>query len=162
MPSFSKTSQERKATCCMELQLIADDAIEVIDFSFIEGARDKDTQDRYYRTGVSTVQWPNSKHNITEDQPLSLAMDLWPYIPGFGALSGHPDQVKEIMAKTGRSKAEVNSFIRKAFAKLAGVVIACAHGRGYKIRWGGDWNGNGNMLDQRFHDLPHFEYAGTR
>ena len=28
---------------------------------------------------------------------------------------------------------------------------------GVDIRWGGDWNGDFNLKNQNFYDLPHFE-----
>lgn len=157
MPSFSNRSERRLSMLCTELSAVAHDSIKVIDFSVIETARTRDTQERYFNEGVSRLRWPESKHNVCEDRPRAEAMDLWPYIPEFGALSGHPRQITAIAGDTGRSEAEVKEFIYKAFARLAGVVQACAAARGYSVRWGGDWDGDGSMLDQNFHDLPHFE-----
>jgi peptidoglycan LD-endopeptidase CwlK len=28
---------------------------------------------------------------------------------------------------------------------------------GIEIRWGGDWDGDGDLSDHKFNDLPHFE-----
>lgn len=157
MPSFGNSSKTRLDTLCLELVEVAHDAIDIIDFSVIETVRSKPLQDKYFNSGTSSVQWPNSKHNVFEGRPLPEAMDLWPYVKPFGALSGHSDQVAEIATDTGRSKQEVREFIYKAFSRLAGVVEACAAKRGYKVRWGGDWDGDYNLIDQKFHDLPHFE-----
>jgi len=157
MANFGNSSKARLQTLCPELVAVAYDSIVVTDFSVIETARGKPQQDHYVAIGASTVEWPDSKHNVHDGRPLPEAMDLWPYVPAFGALSGHPDQIAEIADKTGRSVAEVQAFVLKAFARLAGVVETCAIERGHKIRWGGDWDGDGNLLDQNFHDLPHFE-----
>ena len=157
MPNFGNASKARLNTLCPELVEVAYDAIQVIDFSVIETVRGKPLQDKYFNSGTSTVQWPNSKHNVYDLRPLPEAMDLWPYVKPFGALSGHPTQVEKIAAETGRSKSEVREFIYKAFARMAGVIEACAHQRGYKVRWGGDWDGDYNLIDQKFHDLPHIE-----
>ena len=136
------------------------DAIEVIDFTVIETIRDKRTQDRYFNSGASHVQWPNSKHNIYRGRPIAEAMDLWPYIKGIGAISGHPSQIKAIAINHNLNQDQVKAFVYKAFARLAGAVQAVAYTNGHMLRWGGDWDNDGNMLDQNFHDLPHFEFKG--
>ena len=46
---------------------------------------------------------------------------------------------------------------RDRFILLAGHVLAVANKRGLKVRWGGDWNGNLVVRDERFQDLGHFE-----
>lgn len=40
---------------------------------------------------------------------------------------------------------------------LASVVLQCAAELDIKIRWGGDWSGDGRSSDERFFDGPHFE-----
>jgi peptidoglycan L-alanyl-D-glutamate endopeptidase CwlK len=40
---------------------------------------------------------------------------------------------------------------------VAGVMFACANELNIKIRWGLDWNSNGNILDNKFNDMYHFE-----
>jgi peptidoglycan L-alanyl-D-glutamate endopeptidase CwlK len=40
---------------------------------------------------------------------------------------------------------------------VAGVIFACASELNIKIRWGGDWNSDGNILDNKFNDQYHFE-----
>jgi peptidoglycan L-alanyl-D-glutamate endopeptidase CwlK len=42
---------------------------------------------------------------------------------------------------------------------MAGVVKGVAAMQGIPVRWGGDWNGDGdgNLFDSNFDDLPHFE-----
>jgi len=157
MAIFGKTSRARLVTLCPELRRVAYDAIRVIDFSVIETERCEIAQNRYVDTGVSTVRWPNSKHNVCKGRLEPEAMDLWPYVPAFGALSGHPAQITDIAVESGRTPIEVRDFVYKAFARLAGVVEACGIARGYEVRWGGDWDGDGNLIDQDFHDLPHFE-----
>lgn len=43
------------------------------------------------------------------------------------------------------------------FYHFAGFVHGTAVNMDIPIRWGGDWNGNLNLRDQRFFDLVHFE-----
>ena len=40
---------------------------------------------------------------------------------------------------------------------FAGFVMGIATGMGIDIRWGGDWNQNDQVKDNKFDDLPHFE-----
>lgn len=40
---------------------------------------------------------------------------------------------------------------------IAGIMFACASELGIKIRWGLDWNGNGDIRDNKFNDAYHFE-----
>ncbi|WP_232367585.1 M15 family metallopeptidase domain-containing protein [Alteromonas pelagimontana] len=50
-----------------------------------------------------------------------------------------------------------------AFAVFAGFVQCVArqlYAEGkitHLVRWGGDWDMDGQTLDQKFNDLPHFE-----
>ena len=46
---------------------------------------------------------------------------------------------------------------KERFYYFAGFVNATAKSLGINIRWGGDWNGDNNLKDQNFFDLPHFE-----
>jgi len=105
------------------------------------------------------LKWPDSKHNITPERPLSDAVDVWPWVPPFGALSGNPEHIATIALMANVTDEEAWDFVYKAFARVYGVFEACAGLRGYKTRWGGDWDGDGNLLDQNFHDLPHIEFV---
>ena len=40
---------------------------------------------------------------------------------------------------------------------IAGIVLAIARLRGIPVRWGGNFNRDGQILEQSFDDLPHFE-----
>ena len=40
---------------------------------------------------------------------------------------------------------------------MAGYIQATADKLGIKIRWGGDWDSDGDLDDQTFMDLGHFE-----
>lgn len=49
------------------------------------------------------------------------------------------------------------------FSRMAGTILAVAdilYKQGkikYRLRWGGDWNGNNKTLDERLKDYCHFE-----
>jgi hypothetical protein len=44
-----------------------------------------------------------------------------------------------------------------ALGYIAGRIIAIGLEEGIVIRWGGDWDRDGSVLDQKFDDLFHFE-----
>ncbi len=46
---------------------------------------------------------------------------------------------------------------KSRFNLMADHVLAAAKELGVKVRWGGDWNMNGDWKDERFYDGPHFE-----
>lgn len=54
----------------------------------------------------------------------------------------------------------VDASLREDLSYLAGLAVAYGILRGYRIRWGGDWNGDGNTADNKFDDLFHFELQG--
>lgn len=131
MPVFSEASKAQLDTLDGRLRRVLERAIRYYDFSVLEGHRGEDAQNRAFAKGLSQVQWPNGKHN----KKPSLAVDIAPY----------PIDWSEKSAAVER------------FAFLAGVVMACAKEEGVKIRWGGDWDVDGDTRDERFRDRPHFE-----
>jgi peptidoglycan L-alanyl-D-glutamate endopeptidase CwlK len=36
-------------------------------------------------------------------------------------------------------------------------MLGIASGLGIKLRWGGNWNGDFNLKDNKFQDIGHFE-----
>lgn len=46
---------------------------------------------------------------------------------------------------------------KSRFNEMAKHVLAAATELGIHIRWGGDWNMNGDWKDEKFYDGPHFE-----
>jgi peptidoglycan L-alanyl-D-glutamate endopeptidase CwlK len=129
---FSQQSKDVLSTCCNELQQVCDLAITLclIDFSAVCGHRGQEEQTEYYNTGKSKIMWPHSKHNSIP----SLAVDLVPWVRG------------------------KSSYRKEHCCYLAGVVMGVASLAGIKIRWGGNWNMDGEpVTDQDFQDLVHFE-----
>ena len=45
----------------------------------------------------------------------------------------------------------------KRFYYFAGIVLATADEMGIRLRWGGDWDMDNDLNDQKFMDLVHFE-----
>lgn len=131
MPSFSKRSKDRLATCHPELQLLFEEVVKVYDCSVLCGHRTEEEQNEAYESGNSQLQWPDGKHNSYP----SNAVDVAPYISGVGIDWENTAQ----------------------FYHFAGYVQGVAESMGITIRCGCDWNMNRDVSDQTFDDLVHFE-----
>jgi peptidoglycan L-alanyl-D-glutamate endopeptidase CwlK len=153
MPQFSESSKKKVAECRVELQVVLTDAIKAVDFSVICGFRSKEEQDKAVAAGNSKVKFPNSKHNKSPSE----AFDIYPYSKKFGLLLDTPAVITKIMEKTGKSKVDAVRYILEEFMILAGVIKGVAASNRVPIRWGGDWDSDGDRLDQSFNDLAHFE-----
>jgi len=46
---------------------------------------------------------------------------------------------------------------RDGFHYMGGMIRGIAHQLGLKVRWGGDWNSDGDVKDNTFDDLVHIE-----
>ncbi|MFV2058916.1 MAG: M15 family metallopeptidase [Thiohalomonadales bacterium] len=127
MPNFSVKSKRKLAEAHPDLQLVFNEVIKIFDCSVLCGYRTEEEQDELFRQGMSKVRYPDSKHNY---QP-SNAVDVAPY--------------------------PIDWNDRERFYFFAGHVIGIAHSMGIKLRHGGDWDGDKDIKDQSFYDLPHFE-----
>jgi len=130
---FSKRSERRLETVDLALQHLMRQALalELIDFSIVEGFRPRQIQDEYYAKGTSKVRWPNSRHNA---QPYAMAVDAVPYVRN------------------------TLSYNYNHCCFLAGVIMSLAKKISVHIRWGGNWNGDLEPItDQDFQDLVHYE-----
>lgn len=124
---FSTRSKSKLMACHPDLQRLFEEVCKTHDCTILEGHRDKKRQDEAFRSGLSKLKFPASKHNRYP----SHAVDVIPYPIDFS-------DVKGIYA-------------------FGWFVIAKAKEMGIKIRWGGDWDGDGDTKDQKFNDLVHFE-----
>ena len=127
MPYFGKSSKKRLSTCDDRLQKVFNEVIKHVDCSVLEGHRSKDRQNKLYEEGKTKVKYPNGRHNR---QP-SSAVDVTPY----------PVDWKD----------------RERQTLFAGFVIGVASQMGINLRWGGDWDQDFQVVDNRFDDFPHFE-----
>lgn len=128
MPGFSKTSEDRLATCDQRLQFLMHRAIQrsPIDFMVLCGFRDKEEQEASFAAGTTTLHWPFGKHNRIP----SLAVDIAP-----------------VHVTDGHTVIDWND--EKSFEFLAHYVLGIAHALDLQVTWGGNW--------KRPHDMPHFE-----
>ena len=130
MPHFGFKSRQVYRTLHPRLQLLVDLVVSYTDISLIEGLRSQEHQQKYYNTGASKVQWPDSKHNKTDDPALvdsawsvSDAVDLVPHPTGY--------------------KSKEHMLV------VAGHVMAFAKLLRIEVRWGGDWDSDGLLNNQR-------------
>jgi peptidoglycan L-alanyl-D-glutamate endopeptidase CwlK len=134
---FSQRSKDRLVTCDPRLQDIFTEVIRHTDCTIVSGWRGEIEQNELKRTGKSQIGWPLSKHNHVmvvsdiEATPDSLAIDAMPY--------------------------PVNWKDRERATLFAGFVQGMAVSLGHKIRWGGDWDQDWDVIDNSFDDLAHFE-----
>jgi peptidoglycan LD-endopeptidase CwlK len=135
MPKYSIKSQDRLNTCHPLLQELFYEIIKDHDNSIIEGHRARRRQNLLFREKKSKVKWPDGKHNVMP----SMAVDSGPYIEKVGIPWDEPD----------------------LFYKFAKIVLKKAEELGIKIRWGGDWDMDGDVTDQWFNDLAHYELLST-
>ena len=135
MPSFSTTSKDRLKTCHRDLQTLFHYVIEFFDCTIVCGYRDKEAQNKAYMDGKSQVRWANSKHNKTP----SMAVDVAPFN------NGVIDWDYEQMYYFAGFVLGVAKMLKKY-----GAITS-------DIRLGADWDGDNEIHDQRFKDLPHFE-----
>ena len=128
MPAFSQKSLDRLNQCDVRLVDIFTEVVKHFDCTVLEGYRDFDTQFKYWQQNKTKVQYPDSKHN---KQP-SLAVDAIPY--------------------------PVDWQDRERMCYFAGHVMAIAKTMfNTTLRWGGDWDLDTDLADNKFDDLPHFE-----
>lgn len=133
MPKFSQESFSKLSTCHPDLQALFYEVIKSFDCMILEGYRNQVDQDLAFKEGRSKLQWPNGKHN---HQP-SMAVDVTPYPVNFNDI--------------------------KRLYWFAGYVMGIAQklkddGKmSHSVRYGGDWDGNVEDINQHFRDMQHFE-----
>ena len=135
MALFSNKSNMKLDTSHPLLQELFRAVVKEDDCTIVEGQRGMTRQNQLFSQGKSKLKWPDSTHNSMP----SMGVDAAPYIPGKGIPWEHPEQ----------------------FYFFAGKVMAKARQLGIPVRWGGDWDRDGDVKDQRFNDLAHWELLGT-
>lgn len=127
MPNLSQTSLIRLRECHSKIQEVFLEVIKHFDYKVITGHRNQEEQERMFDLKRTKVHYPESKHNKTP----SLAIDVAPYPIDFDD--------------------------RERFILLAGFVLGIAKSKGIELRWGGDWDKDTELKDNKFDDLLHFE-----
>jgi peptidoglycan LD-endopeptidase CwlK len=141
MPKFSQQSLDKLKTCHTDLRLLFERVIHSWDCVVLEGERSGEQQQRNVAKGVSKTM--NSLHLLRPSQAIDVA----------------PHPLKWPKPPEDESAAELKRWMKEyaLFYYFAGYVLACADSIGLKIRHGGDWDMDRNILEQDFDDLVHFE-----
>mgnify|MGYP003151056844 FL=1 len=127
MASFGKKSKENLSTCHSDLQKVFYEVVKTFDCSVLEGHRDERRQNKLFEEGKTKVKYPTGRHNSNP----SRAVDVTPY--------------------------PVDWDDRERQTLFAGFVIGIARSMDIRLRWGGDWDQDFQVSDNRFDDFPHFE-----
>ena len=127
MPRFGNRSKKNLASCDKKLQKVFNEVIKHVDCSVLEGHRDEYRQNKLFDEGKTKVKFPMGRHNSSP----SRAVDVTPYPVDWDA--------------------------RARQTLFAGFVLGIALSMGIKLRWGGDWDQDFQVVDNRFDDFPHFE-----
>jgi len=114
------------------LQLLFNKAIEYYDISIMCSVRDEETQNAYFRKGLSELEYPNGKHNKTP----SMAIDFTVWHKGNGY-----------------------SYNEEDTNLVAGFIEGLAVAYGIKIRIGARWD-NQWVSQNGFKDFGHIELVG--
>jgi len=140
MPSFGSRSRERLEGCHDNLRLLMNEVVKGFDCTILSGFRTVEEQQELYARGrtkpgpiVTSKDGVNrrSKHQGDDGNPPSLAVDVAPWPIDWGDT--------------------------ERFVLLAGYILGTARRMGIAVRWGGDWDRDTEVEDERFRDLPHFE-----
>ena len=133
---FGKGSEAQLSTVKEDLRRVAYAALGwgIMDLTVIQGRRSKAEQNRYFDLGKSRLKWPLGKHNTTDPEGEASAFDIAPCVNG------------------------KISWNWKHCLVAAGIILATAAMLGIRLRWGGNWDMDGEpVTDQDFQDLVHFE-----
>lgn len=131
MRKWGDRSSKVRASLDKRLQKVMDRVLEeVADLTLISGYRSEEEQNNLFATGKSQLEFPQSKHNRYP----AVAVDFQPY--------PYPKRDVKLWA---------------SLAYIAAHAIAIGWEEGIVLRWGGDWNRNGDLTDNNFDDLFHLE-----
>jgi peptidoglycan L-alanyl-D-glutamate endopeptidase CwlK len=110
------------------LQTLFQEVASHADIVILDSQRGRAAQELAFRAGHSKVHFGQSAHNWAP----AIALDVCP---------------KPIDWKDHQPFVDLGQKIVLPLAKTLNIPI----------RWGGDWNRNGLLTDERFVDLPHYE-----
>lgn len=142
--TWNERSKQQRATLVASLRLLMDDALRLsqVPFQLVQGARSIEQQQAYFDAGKSKINpkayadrnklYADAKHVTGPGMPLARAVDIVIDVKGKPYDTAH-------------------------LCYVAGVVMCVARMRGMTIRWGGNFDRDGEILEQSFDDLPHFE-----
>ena len=108
--------------------------VHLLQLLLLDALRDQARQELMVKNGASKTM---DSHHLPNADGMAEAVDLLPYPYNVNGVDVWQD--------------------KQRFAVLAGLMYAAAALENVPIRWGGDWDFDGNNADSTFHDMPHFE-----
>lgn len=134
MPSLSSRSLNALKGVHPTLIKCVVDAIRLTeqDFTVVEGVRTLEKQRENVRRGVSKTL---KSYHLLQKDGYGHAVDLYPYYDG---------------------KVQVNAPF-ECFHKIKNAMFAAAKKNGCTLTWGADWDHDGQTIDERFVDGPHYQ-----
>lgn len=126
---YSDRSEEKLATCDDRLQRVFRSAAQFYDITILEGHRTTRRQRQLYMAGKSKLD--GITHKSKHQSEPGAAVDAAPY--------------------------PIDWQDTERFYQFGFFIVGLARSLGIHIRWGGDWDGDGDITDQQFNDLVHFE-----
>jgi peptidoglycan L-alanyl-D-glutamate endopeptidase CwlK len=133
---FSEVSDIRLRSCDDRLRSIMYRAIQItkVDFGIAEGHRSIAKQQELFNHVPKLTEKDGINKLSNHNYIPSRAVDI------YGWVNGKMDYSVPVMCY------------------LAGVIESVSVELGYSIRWGGNWDRDGEIItDQSFRDLPHYE-----
>ena len=127
MPKFGKKSKERLKGVDTKLVNVLNELIKIMDCTIIEGVRSEEKQQEYFKKGKSKIDGITKKGM----HQLGKAIDLAPY--------------------------PIDWNDRDRFHYMGGMIRGIAKQLNVNVRWGGDWDSDGQTKDNSFDDLVHVE-----
>jgi len=146
---LSKRSRSKLSMVHPDMCAVVCDAIQIteVDFGVTCGLREVDEQAALYAQKKTKTM--KSRHlpclpmNGLRGQPIDDVK-----------VSGAVDLVAYVNGKV--------SWDPEPYHKIKDAMFKAAEKRGIELRWGGDWDRDGDTTDQTFNDLPHFELYGEK
>jgi peptidoglycan LD-endopeptidase CwlK len=148
MPQFGSTSMGHFEQVHPLLKRLFFFVVQRFDCSISDGVRSIEEQRKNVARGVS--QTMESKH-LPQADGLAHAVDAPIYPIDWTKVQRGLDAMKRADPTMQAAK----------FYHYAGYVLGVAAMMGIDVRWGGDWDGDRDVSDHTFIDLPHFELRST-
>lgn len=154
---LGKASAQKLATVHPRLRQVVELAIKLssVDFTVLEGARTVQRQHELYGQGRTAAQLkaagvhPNLAKPRDKQVTWTLKSNHFPKADGLGRAVDLAPWPIDWEGPTRFPK----------FDAIADAMFAAARQLGIKIRWGADWDMDGNPRERGETDSPHFELA---
>lgn len=154
MAKYGSKSEEHLAEVHADLARVMRAVVARFDNQIRDGARSVEEQKANVLKGVSKTM--DSKHVVgTGIRNKSDAVDAYP----FPVRLPQPLSFRADLTPAQRDELAAHVKDVARFYYFGGYVLATGDAMGVPLRWGGDWDGDRDVHEQSFDDLPHFERA---